>query len=52
MNARLQDKGVAFMGHEDGQPMPYRIRTKTVEQAQELKAALDREIEFVKGKGA
>lgn len=38
------------MGHEAGVSTPYRIRVKTADQANDLKAALDREIEFVKGK--
>ncbi|KAI8993870.1 hypothetical protein BD414DRAFT_506437 [Trametes punicea] len=50
MNATVSDKVVSFMGHEDGQSTPYRIRTKTAAQANELKAALDREIEFVRAK--
>lgn len=50
MNASVSDKVVSFIGHEDGQSTPYRIRTKTAEQANALKAALDREIEFVKAK--
>ena len=50
MNAAVADKTVSFMGHEEGVSTPYRIRMKTNEQAKELKAALDREIEFVKSK--
>ena len=50
MNASVSDKVVSFIGHEDGQSTPYRIRTKTAEQANALKAALDREIEFVRAK--
>ncbi len=50
MNATVADKAVSFIGHEVGAPVPYRIRLKTADQAKDLKAALDREIEFVKGK--
>ena len=50
MNTKLTDKTVSFMGHEEGTSVPYRIRLKTGEQAADLKAALDREIEFVKSK--
>ena len=50
MNPSVQDKVVSFMGHNDGVSTPYRIRCKTADQAKELKDALDREIEFVKGK--
>ena len=50
MNASVADKVVSFMGHEDGRSTPYRVRTKTSEQAKELKEALDREIEFVRAK--
>ncbi|KAJ7593901.1 hypothetical protein C8J56DRAFT_777591, partial [Mycena floridula] len=41
---------VRFMGHEDGGPQLYNVRAKTADQAQALKEALDREIEFVKAK--
>ncbi|KAI0744256.1 hypothetical protein C8Q80DRAFT_1185827 [Daedaleopsis nitida] len=50
MNPTVADKVVSFMGHDEGVSVPYRIRMKTVDQAKELKTALDREIEFVKGK--
>ena len=50
MNPTVADKVVSFMGHDEGVSVPYRIRMKTADQAKELKTALDREIEFVKGK--
>ncbi|KAI0821702.1 hypothetical protein BC628DRAFT_1394368 [Trametes gibbosa] len=50
LTASVSDKTVSFIGHDDGQPTPYRIRCKTAAQANELKTALDREIEFVKEK--
>ena len=50
MNPSVADKVVSFMGHADGASTPYRIRCKTADQAKELKAALDHELEFVKGK--
>ncbi|KAM5540319.1 hypothetical protein V8D89_006138 [Ganoderma adspersum] len=50
MNPTVADKVVSFMGHADGASTPYRIRCKTADQAKELKAALDRELEFVKSK--
>lgn len=43
---------VSFMGHDDGNSVPYKIRVKTEAIAGELKAALDREIEFVKAKSS
>ncbi|KAI0645952.1 hypothetical protein C8Q79DRAFT_927042 [Trametes meyenii] len=50
MNTAVSDKVVSFMGHDNGQSTPYRIRTKTADQANQLKEVLDREIEFVKAK--
>lgn len=50
MNASVADKVVSFIGHDEGHSTPYRIRCKTAAQANELKAALNREIEFVKAK--
>ena len=38
------------MGHSDGLSQTYCVRLSSEEQASELKAALDREIEFVKAK--
>lgn len=46
----LAKKTVRFIGHEDGVPQTYNVRTKTEDQARELKEALDREIAFVKAK--
>ncbi|PIL29732.1 hypothetical protein GSI_08171 [Ganoderma sinense ZZ0214-1] len=50
LNPTVSDKVVSFMGHADGASTPYRIRCKTADQAKDLKAALDRELEFVKSK--
>ena len=52
MNPAVTDKVVSFMGHSDGASTPYRIRCKTADQAKELKAALDRELELVKNKSS
>ncbi|KAF7793882.1 hypothetical protein EIP86_005004 [Pleurotus ostreatoroseus] len=41
---------ISFVGHEEGEAVSYRLRVKTNDLAEELKKALDREIEFVKGK--
>ncbi|KIK67144.1 hypothetical protein GYMLUDRAFT_238477 [Collybiopsis luxurians FD-317 M1] len=43
-------KALMFVGHEDGVSQTYNVRTKTEEQATELKSILDREIAFVKAK--
>ncbi|KAH9935648.1 uncharacterized protein B0H18DRAFT_419506 [Fomitopsis serialis] len=50
MNAKADKNVVSFVGHESGAQATYRIRTKTEEQANDLKSALDREIEFVRAK--
>ncbi|KAH9859097.1 hypothetical protein C2E23DRAFT_880472 [Lenzites betulinus] len=50
LSASVSDKTVSFIGHDEGRSTPYRIRCKTAVQANDLKAALDREIEFVKEK--
>lgn len=50
MNAKAEKNVVSFIGHENGSQATYRIRTKTEEQANDLKSALDREIEFVRSK--
>ncbi len=50
LNPTVSDKVVSFMGHSEGASTPYRIRCKTADQAKELKAALDRELDFVKNK--
>ncbi|KAE9411205.1 hypothetical protein BT96DRAFT_2265 [Gymnopus androsaceus JB14] len=47
----LNKKAVMFVGHEgNGSSQTYNVRTKTEEQASELKNALEREITFVKAK--
>ncbi|KAH9951533.1 hypothetical protein B0H21DRAFT_179741 [Amylocystis lapponica] len=50
MNTVVAGKTVSFMGHDAGAPMPFRIKVKSEDQADALKHALDREIEFVKAK--
>lgn len=47
----LNKKAVMFVGHEGGgSSQTYNVRTKTEEQASELKNVLEREIAFVKAK--
>ncbi|KAF5389401.1 hypothetical protein D9757_004262 [Collybiopsis confluens] len=43
-------KALMFVGHENGVSQTYNVRTKTEEQATELKNVLEREIAFVKAK--
>ncbi|KAF9529239.1 hypothetical protein CPB83DRAFT_852916 [Crepidotus variabilis] len=43
-------KALTFIGHADGVSQTYCVRLPNETQANELKAALDREIEFVKAK--
>ena len=50
MSPSLASNVVSFMGHDGGQSTPYRLRVKTNDQADALKKALDREIEFVRAK--
>lgn len=50
MSPSLSTNVVSFMGHDGGQSTPYRLRVKTSDQADALKKALDREIEFVRAK--
>lgn len=52
MNPTVAKNVVSFMGHDEGHAVPFRLRVKTGEQADELKNALDREIEFVKSKSS
>jgi nucleoporin NUP2 len=45
----LKDKTVSFVGRDEaGLPVNYNIRVKTVDQASELKTAIDREVKLVK----
>ncbi|KAJ4468116.1 hypothetical protein J3R30DRAFT_1674957 [Lentinula aciculospora] len=46
----VNKKTLMFIGHEGGASQTYNIRTKTEDQASELKKVLDREIAFVKAK--
>ncbi|KAI0339767.1 hypothetical protein BDW22DRAFT_1379748 [Trametopsis cervina] len=41
---------VSLMGHEDGASVPYKLRVKTNDLAEEVKKTLDREVEKVKAK--
>lgn len=50
MNVTVAKNVVSFIGHTEGTSTPYRIKTKTEEQAKDLKSALDHEIEFVHSK--
>lgn len=50
MIPKVQKKNVIFTGHEHGAPQQYLLKTQTEAQAQELKAALDREVALVKAK--
>ncbi|OCH91445.1 hypothetical protein OBBRIDRAFT_886965 [Obba rivulosa] len=50
MTPTVQKNVVSFIGHDEGASTAFRIRTKTDEQANALKKALDREIEFVQAK--
>ncbi|GBE81163.1 predicted protein [Sparassis crispa] len=50
MNASAKRNMVSFIGHDEGTATPFRVRTKTEDQASALKLALDREIEFVRAK--
>ena len=52
MDPKVAKNVVSFIGHDEGAPVPFRLRVKTNEQADSLKAALDREIEFVKAKSS
>ncbi|KAJ3827303.1 hypothetical protein EV361DRAFT_909383 [Lentinula raphanica] len=46
----VNKKALMFVGHEGGVSQTYNLRTKTEDQAVELKTVLDREIAFVKAK--
>jgi nucleoporin NUP2 len=46
----ISKKALTFVGHSDGASQTYCVRLPSEEQANELKAALDREIEVVKAK--
>ncbi|KZT10680.1 uncharacterized protein LAESUDRAFT_755371 [Laetiporus sulphureus 93-53] len=50
MSPSISKNVVTFVGHDEGAPATYKFRTKTEEQANELKYALEREIEFVRAK--
>ena len=49
----VSKKALTFMGHDEtGAATTYSVRTKTEDQAGQLKDALEREIAFVKAKEA
>lgn len=50
MKPSVDKNTVSFIGHDGGVAVPFRLRVKTADQAEELKSALEREIEFVKSK--
>ncbi|KAI0696692.1 hypothetical protein BC835DRAFT_1305493 [Cytidiella melzeri] len=50
MNPSAAKNVVSFMGHENGVSLPYKIRVKTNEQADELRRTLDEEVAKVKTK--
>ena len=52
MDATVSKNTVSFIGHEEGETVPYRLKVKTNDQADALKKAIDREIEFVKAKAS
>ncbi|EKM54227.1 uncharacterized protein PHACADRAFT_196658 [Phanerochaete carnosa HHB-10118-sp] len=52
MNPTVAKNVVSFIGHDDEKSVPFKLRVKTNEQADDLKKALDREIEFVKAKAS
>ncbi len=52
MSPSVSKNTVAFVGREGGAPASYRLRVKTAEHANDLKKAIDKEIEFVKAKAS
>jgi nucleoporin NUP2 len=50
MTPSVMGKIVAFVGHENGAHMGFRLRLRSDDDAVELKKALEREIDFVKAK--
>jgi nucleoporin NUP2 len=51
MKPSVSKQIVSFMGHdEQGTPVPFRLRVKTEAAANELKDALDLEVEYVRSK--
>jgi nucleoporin NUP2 len=52
LQPKLAKKAISFIGHDDGKPANYSVRSKTDDQAAELQNVLSREIAFVKAKQA
>ena len=52
MNPAVAKNVVSFMGHDNGASLAYKLRTKTNEQAEEIKKALDEEVEKAKAKSS
>ena len=50
MNPSISKNVVSFMGHEDGASIPFKIRVKTADQAEQLKRYLDQEVEKARAK--
>ncbi|KAI0812684.1 hypothetical protein BC629DRAFT_1474806 [Irpex lacteus] len=48
MNPSVAKNVVSLMGHEEGVSLPYKLRVKTAEQAEELRRVLQEEAEKVK----
>jgi len=46
----ISKKALTFVGHSDGVSQTYCVRLPSEDQASELKAALEREIELIKAK--
>lgn len=52
MDPLVKKNTVSLVGHDDGAPTSYMFRVKTNDLADDLKKALDRQIEFVKAKAS
>ncbi len=50
MNPSVAKNVVSLMGHEESVSLPYKLRVKTAEQAEELRRVLQEEAEKVKAK--
>ncbi|KAH7925510.1 hypothetical protein BV22DRAFT_1195086 [Leucogyrophana mollusca] len=47
LSPSISPKVVSFVGHDDGVSTPYKLRLKSDEDAQDLKAAMEREVEAI-----
>jgi nucleoporin NUP2 len=52
MNPTTAKNVVSFMGHEDGASLPYKIRVKTNDLAEQVKRVLQEEVEKAKAKSS